>query len=113
MTHHDNRSTVFRYFAHPLCAAALECVISYGQHFIDDQYLRLQMCCHSERKSHVHAGRVSFYWGIEEFLDAREVDDGVELFLDFDALHAEDGAIEEDIFAAGEFGVEAGADFEE
>ena len=26
---------------------------------------------------------------------------------------AEDGAVEEDVFAAGEFGVEAGADFEQ
>src|SRR6185312_14899289 len=29
------------------------------------------------------------------------------------ARHAEDAAVEEDVFAAGEFGVEAGADFEE
>ena len=29
------------------------------------------------------------------------------------ASHPEDGAIEEDVFASGELGVEAGADFEE
>jgi len=33
--------------------------------------------------------------------------------LDFLAAHAEDGATEEDVFPAGEFGVKTGADFEQ
>ena len=45
--------------------------------------------------------------------DAGEVDDLVELAVDLGLFHAEDRAVEVDVFAAGQFGVEAGADFEE
>jgi hypothetical protein len=47
------------------------------------------------------------------WLTPAKFDDGVEVFLDFPAAHAQDGAVEEDVFTAGEFGVKAGADFEE
>src|SRR5690606_3665565 len=49
----------------------------------------------------------------EEVGDFGEIDDLVELAGDLGAGHAEDGAVEVDVFAAGEFGMEAGADLEE
>ena len=61
----------------------------------------------------LHAAGVALDGGVDELLDAGEVDDLVEFAVDFGARHAEDGAVEVDVFAAGEFGVEAGADFEQ
>ena len=46
-------------------------------------------------------------------LDLAELDDLVELALDLGPRHAEDGAVEVDVLAAGQLGVEAGADLEQ
>ena len=45
--------------------------------------------------------------------DVGELDDLVEAALDLLALHAEDRAVQEDVLAPGELGVEAGADLEQ
>ena len=50
---------------------------------------------------------------VEKLLDPREIDDLVELLLDFPARHAEDAAVEKDVLAAGELGMEAGADLQQ
>ena len=50
---------------------------------------------------------------IEKLLDFGESDDFVELPFDFAAAHAEDGAVEKNIFPAGQFGMKTGADFEQ
>jgi hypothetical protein len=50
---------------------------------------------------------------VDEALGLGEGDDLVELAPDLLALHAEDGAGEEDVLAPGQVGVEARADFEE
>src|SRR5438876_189711 len=50
---------------------------------------------------------------VEEFVDFGEGDDFVELSLNLNSRHAEDCAVEEDVFASGQFRVEAGADFEQ
>src|ERR1044071_2527731 len=66
-----------------------------------------------EGETHVHAAGVPLDGRVDEFFDLGEGDDLVEVGLDLGLAHAEDGAVEEDVLAAGQFGVEAGADFEE
>src|SRR5829696_8493537 len=66
-----------------------------------------------KREPHIHAARVSLHRRVDEFFYLREGDYLVELPLNLCLPHAEDGAVEEDVFAAGQFGVEAGPDFEE
>ncbi len=61
----------------------------------------------------IHAAGVAFHRSVEEALDLGEGDDLVEFAADLRALHAEDGAVEKNIFATGELRVKAGADFEE
>ena len=46
-------------------------------------------------------------------LDLGKVDDLIELAVDLGLLHAEDGAVEVDVLAPGEFGMEAGADLQQ
>src|SRR5262249_34739265 len=48
-----------------------------------------------------------------ERTDVGELDDLIEAPLDFRSLHVQDRAVEEDVLAAGELRVEAGADLEQ
>ncbi len=66
-----------------------------------------------EGETHVHAARIPFHRRVDELGDLGEGDDLVELAADLGAAHAEDGAVEEDVLAARELGMEAGADLEQ
>src|SRR5713226_4164648 len=66
-----------------------------------------------KRQSHKHPGRVVLDGSVNEFFELGEGHDFIEFAGDFALAHAEDGAGEEGVFAAGKLGMEAGADFEE
>ncbi len=66
-----------------------------------------------EREPHVHARRVELDLGVDELLDAGEVDDVVEVPVGLLARQAEDRGVEVDVLPAGEVGVEAGAELEQ
>ena len=98
---------------HAVQAARLELRIADRQHLVDHQDLRFEVRRHGKGQAHVHADGVALDRRIDEFLDAREVDDLVEPPAHLGAAHAEDRAVEEDVLAAGELGMEAGADLEQ
>ena len=54
-----------------------------------------------ERQADEHPGGVALHRRVEEPLDLGEGDDLVELATDFGPLHPQDGAVEENILAAG------------
>src|SRR3546814_17944493 len=62
---------------------------------------------------HIHAARVALNRGVQKFLDLGKIDDLVEFPQDFLALHAKNRSVQENIFAAGKFGMKTGADFQE
>jgi len=94
-------------------ALLLELCIPNRQNLIYDQNLWLQMRRNCKGEPHIHATAVALDWCIQEFLYAGERDNLVELALNFDFAHAQDGAIEKNVFAAGELGMEAGAYLEQ
>ena len=95
-------------------ALALELGIADREDFIDNEDFGVEVGGDGEGESDAHAGGVAFDGGVEEFFDFGEGDDVVELAFDLEAGHAEDGApVHVDVFAAGQIGVEAGANFEE
>ena len=87
-----------------------------GKH---QQNLRVQVRRHRKRQPHVHPTRIPLHRRVDELLRLGEGDNFAEsagfpgLPVDLRFLHAEEGAVQEDVLAAGEFGVEARADFEE
>src|SRR5262249_2225816 len=87
--------------------------VAHSEDLIYQQYLRLQMGRDGEGQAHVHAAGVVLDRGVEELFDLGEGDDLVKLALDRGPRHAAAGAVEEDAFAGGQLGVEAGADFEQ
>ncbi len=71
------------------------------------------MRCHGKSEPYFHAGGIKLDGRVYVFFHAGEVHDFVEFGVNFAAGHAEDGAVHEDVFASGEFGVKSGAYFEQ
>ena len=94
-------------------AFLLECGITDCQHLIHQQNLRLQVGGDGKGQAHVHAARIALDGCIDELFDLGEIHDLVEFALDFNPLHAQDGAVQVDVLAPGQFGVEAGAHLEQ
>ena len=69
--------------------------------------------CGGKCQPDVHAGRVFFDGTVDEVADFREGFDGRQVALHFGAGDAHDFAVNEDVFAPGEFRIEACAEFEE
>src|SRR5438309_1826477 len=68
---------------------------------------------HRERQAHVHAARVPLDRGINELLHLGEGYDLVELAGDLRLLHAQDGAVQENVVPTRQLGMESGSDFEQ
>ena len=66
-----------------------------------------------EREADVHAAGVALHRRVDELLDVGELDDLVELAFDLGLAHAEDRAVQVDVLASGQLGVEAGADLQQ
>ena len=69
MANEQNRASLLGDVSHLSHALALERLIPHRQHFVHEQNLGLQMCCHCERQSHVHAAGVALDRRVEELLD--------------------------------------------
>ena len=91
----------------------LEGGVAYGQDFVYQKDFGLEVGGYGEGQAHLHAAAVVLERGVQEALDFGEGHDFVELSVYFGFAHAENGAAHVDIFAAGQFGVKAGADFEQ
>ena len=87
--------------------------VAHGEDLVDEQDFGLHVRRDCKRQAHVHAAGVALDRRVNEFLHLGEGDDFVELARDLGSPHAEDGAVQEDVFAPGQFGMEAGADLEE
>ncbi len=108
--HGDLALAQFLELAH---AAVGEHRIAHRQGFVDDQNLGVHVNGRGECQPHVHAARIFLDGARDELADFRERFDRRHGALDFAAAQAHDFAIQEDVFAAGEFGVEARAQFEQ
>ncbi len=83
------------------------------EHFVHQQHVGIDVDGHRKSQTHVHPGRVRFHRGIDEFLELGELDDLVEAARDFLLGQAEHDPVDEDVLAAGDFGVKAGAELDE
>jgi len=64
-------------------------------------------------QTHIHPAGIALDGGVNELLDPGEVHDLVELAGHLLAGHPQDGAVEIDVLAPGQFGMEPGPDFEQ
>src|SRR5687768_7960160 len=61
----------------------------------------------------VHARGVALDWSVEKSFNFGKLDDGIKLSLKLRALHSNDRAVEENVFATRELRVKSSADFEQ
>ena len=94
-------------------ALVREAFVADGQHFVDQQHVGIDVDGHGEAEPHVHARRVGLHRRVDELPQLRELDDLVEAPLDLALRQAEHDAVDEDVLAAGDLRVEAGAELDE
>ena len=102
-----------RHVLHFADALLLELHVAHGQDFVDEQYLGLEVGRDREREPQGHPGRVALDRHVDELLDLGEGDNLVEPGLYLLLPHAQHRAVEVDVLAAGQVGVERGADLEQ
>src|SRR5882672_7194405 len=97
---------------HGVEAFALEARVADGQNFINDENIRIEVRGHGKAQAQAHAGRVALDRCIQELCYAGKFHHGVHLGGDLAVFHAQYGAVQINVLAAGEFFVKAGAHFE-
>ena len=94
-------------------APALELLVADGEHLVEQQHVGVDVRRDREAKPHVHPRRVRAHRPVDRLLEAGEGDDLVELLAQVGALEPVDRAVEEDVLAARQVGMEAGAELEQ
>jgi hypothetical protein len=100
-------------FEDALEALAGKGAVAHGQGLVDDEDVRLHTAGHSKGQAHEHAAGVGLHWLVDEGTDVGKGNDVLQLGLDVRTGKPQDRGVEEDVFPAGELGVEASAEFQE
>ena len=108
--HRDLALAQFLKLAH---AAVGEDRVAHGQGFIHDQNFGVDVDRGGKGQPHIHAARVFLDRALHEFADLGEGFDGRHRAVDFGAAQSHDFAVQVDVLAAAEFGVEARAEFQQ
>ena len=89
------------------------CLVADREDLVEQQDVGLEVRRDREAEPHVHPRRVRAHRQVDEVLELGERDDLVQLLAHVRAREAVDRAVQEDVLAAGEVGVEAGAELEQ
>ena len=111
--HKNDRDAPVAQLMHLAHAAVTEGSVANRESFVDQEHLGIHVDGDREGEPYDHAARVRFHRPLNEIADAGEVFDRLVTAIDFAFRKAEDGGVEIDVVAAGEFGVEARAQFEQ
>src|SRR5690606_40880432 len=74
VAHEDDRTAGIGHPVHAADTFPLEIGIAYGQHFVHDEDLRIEVCGHGETQAHLHTAAVALDGRIDVVLDAAEID---------------------------------------
>ena len=113
MAHEDDGASVAAELVDLLRAPTLEALVADRQHLVDQHHLRLDVGRDGEAEADEHARRVVLDRRVDELLEPGELDDLVEAARDLALGEPEDRAVQEDVLAAAQLRVEAGAELEE
>ena len=94
-------------------ALVREAFVADREHLVDQQDVWVDVNCHGESEPHVHARGVRLDRRVDEVPQLGEVHDFVEALTDFALRQAEHDAVDEDVLAAGDLRVKAGAELDE
>ena len=94
-------------------ALPLERLVADREDLVEQEHVGVEVRRDREAEPHVHPRRVRAHRPVDRLLELGERDDLVEALADLRALQPVDRAVQEDVLAAGEVGVEAGAELEQ
>src|ERR1700741_3422953 len=94
-------------------ALFLEIDVANSKNFIYEKDFRLEMGGDGESEAHIHPAGIMLHGCIDEFFKFGESDNFIKFAPDLIFAHAQDGPAQVCVFAAGQLGVKARANFEE
>src|ERR1700730_6379782 len=94
-------------------ALVREPFVAHRQHFVYEQHVWIDVYGHRKTESHVHPGGIRFHRRVDELLQLGKLHDLVEAPGHFALGEPEHDAVDEDVFAPGDLGMETGAQFDE
>ena len=94
-------------------ALVRERLVADGEHFVHEQHVGIHVNRDREAETHIHAGGVGLHRRVDELAQLGEVHDVVEPILDLALRQAEHDAVDEDVLAPRDLGMEAGAELDE
>src|SRR5580765_8029882 len=106
MRNEDDRAAVPVEVANSVDALALEGSVADREDLVQQQDVGIEMRRDRKAEAHEHPGRVGANRNVDEVLELRELHDLVEALADVRALEPEDRAVQEDVLAPGEVGME-------
>ncbi len=98
---------------HAIEAFLLEHRISYRQHFVENDNLRIQVGRDRKGQSNIHPAGVIFHWNIDELLQSGEFHDLIEPFAHFFSGKPKHGSVQVNVIPTGKFGMKTGPNFQE
>ena len=91
-----------------------EALVADREHLVDEQHVGIDVDRHGEPEPHVHAGRVGLDRRVDELAAARRTRRSRRSARWISRFgEAEHDAVDEDVLAAGDLGVEAGAELDQ
>ena len=83
------------------------------EYFIENYDLRIQVCRDRKRKAHIHSAGVPFHGGVDEFFHFSKGHNAIKLPVDVGATHAQNGAVQINIFPSSKLTVKTSTYFEQ
>src|SRR5260221_9850855 len=113
MTDQHDGPALLPYLIDLLQTFLLKLSVSYSQHFVDQDNVRLKVYRSREGQADIHTAGIEFNRGIEEFFNTGKINDFVELAINLYPLHAHQRAIEVNVFSTSKFGMKTHANFQQ
>src|SRR5436853_2810461 len=110
---HDGASFFRHHIVHFTETFSLKLGVTDRQHFVDQKNLRIEVSREGKREPDIHAARIALDRCVEELLDLGKSNDLIELLSNFCAAHTKNGAVQIDVFPAGQFRMKTCANLEE
>ena len=105
--------SLFLHLMDTVKALALEGLVTHSQNLINKEDIRAGVHCDSESQTQEHTRGVELHLGVDKLLNLRKGDNIVKSSFDLLFTHAQNCAVEKNIFTARQVRVEARTDFNE
>jgi hypothetical protein len=109
----DDRAAALLELEHLAEALPLECLVADGEHLVEQEHVGVEVRRDREAEPHVHPRGVGAHRPVDRLLELGEGDNLIEALADLRTLQSVDRAVQEDVLAAREVGVEPGSELEQ